>query len=689
MKVNSVEIIPVALKAPQLLIQAVFDGRRLGMQLFNIGGMAKVLSKNSAWWIPSRRMWAIEASNAHTAENWLRHAYQGHHVDLDGILDCLSTAIKNPDLDFFTQLLDVQIFPLEQGDLTMGAHAVSFSYDLPCVNAMRYLTGTFHKPAAAWQVRGGSQQVFEALARFAGIRPDYIFEHEIPVVLEELTFSQSEASPIQVPSAKMDASGFDNTGTDSKKEISSFLSAHLGDLTTVPVDMAAFARIEKQAGLRDYQVAGVLHLASKTGACLGDDMGLGKTRQSIVAAWLAAAGGRILILCPASLRINWEREIHAVFSNAVVGMVGEDRLGTLAGCEWVIANYERVGGLVRATDLAFSVMLVDEAHYLKTHQSGRTRNAFVMATRIPKRYVITGTPLLNREIELHTLLRLTGHSTGNLSMKEFRKAFSGSSSNRAELAAVLKGWMLRRRKDVLTDLGNKRHSVRYLSPEQGLTAYKEIYDDMAMQAMPKITKLRQCLETLKTQFLIETVEGLQAEDKIIIFCEYMSTVAAMTEAFSAAGIKAVQLVGSDTARKRQKAIDAFQCDIETRVFIGTTLAAGVGITLTAANYVAFASMPWTPALMRQAEDRAYRLGQQRDVMVIVPIILNTIDQAVWKILEGKRSTEMDVVEAVTTRPEGASSETLNPAALVDWMKVTAQAHLSGTGHADDEALICA
>nr|WP_276607173.1 C-terminal helicase domain-containing protein [Alcaligenes faecalis] len=147
---------------------------------------------------------------------------------------------------------------------------------------------------------------------------------------------------------------------------------------------------------------------------------------------------------------------------------------------------------------------------------------------------------------------------------------------------------------------------------------------------------------------METVEGLQAEDKIIIFCEYMSTVNAMHDAFTAAGIKAVRLVGADSATKRQKAIDMFQDDPEVRVFIGTTMAAGVGITLTAANYVAFASMPWTPALMRQAEDRAYRMGQQRDVMVIVPLIPDTIDEAVWKILEGKRETEIDVVEAVTT-----------------------------------------
>lgn len=150
----------------------------------------------------------------------------------------------------------------------------------------------------------------------------------------------------------------------------------------------------------------------------------------------------------------------------------------------------------------------------------------------------------------------------------------------------------------------------------------------------------------------------------------MSTVNVMHDAFAAAGIKAVRLVGADSAAKRQKAIDTFQDDPEVRVFIGTTMAAGVGITLTAANYVAFASMPWTPALMRQAEDRAYRLGQQRDVMVIVPLIPDTIDEAVWKILENKRETEMDVVEAVTMKQCEESAAITNHA-LKQWMGATA------------------
>ncbi|MEF7616949.1 SNF2-related protein [Aquincola sp. MAHUQ-54] len=238
--------------------------------------------------------------------------------------------------------------------------------------------------------------------------------------------------------------------------------------------------------------------------------------------------------------------------------MGETPHEGLIHCDWVVANYERLGGLVRDSALAFAALFIDEAHYLNEHQAGRTRNVFVMATRIPRRFVVTGTPLLNREVELHTLLRMTGHPMGGLSLREFTKQFAGDKARRAVLADSLRGWMLRRSKSVLKDLGMKTRQVRYISPAEGLGTYQQIYDDMTLQAMPKIVKLRQALERLKTPFLIETVEGLSEGDKIIIFCEYMATVQLMQAAFSAQGIQSVSLVGSDSPTKRQKAIDSFQ-----------------------------------------------------------------------------------------------------------------------------------
>jgi len=393
-------------------------------------------------------------------------------------------------------------------------------------------------------------------------------------------------------------------------------------------------------------VVGARHLLARSSALLADDMGLGKSRQAVLASRLAAGAGRVLVTCPASLRINWEREILAVYPQASIGMVGEDRMTALKGCEWVIANYERLGGLVRETDLEFAVFTIDECHYLKEHEAGRTRNAFILAERIPRRFLLTGTPLLSREIELHTLLRLSGHPIGLMPLKEFRKVYAGDQAKRGALAGELGQWMLRRRKDVLKDLGAKHHQLRYVSPAQGRGAYDQVMADMSLMVMPKITKLRQTLELMKFDFLVETVQSLGEDDKIIVFAEYMSTVTALKDALTALGIGVVSLVGSDPGPKRQKAVDAFQQDPRVRVFIGTTAAAGVGITLTAANYVVFASLPWTPALKRQAEDRAYRLGQKRDVFVIVPLVPNTIDEQVHQLLGNKTELEQDVVEAV-------------------------------------------
>lgn len=561
----------------------------------------------------------------------------------------LRQAEASADPTFFTQILDVQVFPLQAG----AGLAVSSLYDPFVIRAMKSLGGRFHSYAQAWQVKVPLERVLEALREQAGVSADFVFCHDTAVVLEHLASPPKSHAPISVPAATPAGGG---GAASEDEEGNGFISALTEESERIPVDRTLLDAHMSTAGLRDYQQTGVLHLVTQTGACLGDDMGLGKSRQTVVASAFvasmcddgftpAAQPGRVLILCPASLRINWEREIRAVYPQAVIGMVGEDRMATLYGCGWIIANYERLGGLVKETSLTFSAIAADEAHYLKEHDSGRTRNTFIMASRIRRRFLVTGTPLLNKEIELHTLLRLTGHRLGLLELKEFRKQYAGGVEQREALASALRGWLLRRSKGVLTELGTKERQVRWISPAEGLGPYQRLMADTTLTVMPKIVKLRQCLEAMKIEFLIETVEGLSEGDKIIIFAEYMSTVEALKQAFDRAGIRAVSLVGADSGKKRQAAIDAFQRDPSVTVFIGTTSAAGVGITLTAANFVAFASQPWTPAQMRQAEDRAYRLGQLRNVMVLVPLIPNTIDIQIWELLGSKTQLEQDVVEA--------------------------------------------
>ncbi|RMX08868.1 DEAD/DEAH box helicase [Corticibacter populi] len=658
---------PVVLKPPELLLNAASDGRRIGLQLTHVPGLKKPLEAFGAWWCGPRRMWVLDRLQHGFLVEALQRAYAGQYVDLDAAPGLLKTALEAPSADYFTQLLDVQIFPLARGELERGRWAVSFAYDKHCVRAMHALGGYFQRNASAWQVHGGPDEILQALAEHAGIEAEFVFIHERPVVLEDLSTGSSGPSPIQVPGA---APTFGEGGGAEDEAGTAFISTDRERDADLPFDRSVLADLLQREVLRDYQAVGVEHLVRQSGACLGDDMGLGKSRQTVVALRLAAGRGRVLIACPASLRLNWEREIRMVYPDAKVGMLGEDRMATLHACDWVVGNYERMGGLVREVGLDFAAMAVDEAHYLKEHRSGRTRNMFVLAARIPRAYVVTGTPLLNREVEMHTLLRITGHELGRLPLADFRKQYAGSSEKRAALAEAIKGWMLRRSKSVLKDLGTKERQLRYISPAEGLDGYKSIYGDMTLTAMPKIVKLRRELETLKIPFLVETVEGMAEDDKIIIFCEYMSTVEALKQALAAISVKCVSLVGSDSAKKRQKAVDTFQEDPETKVFIGTTSAAGVGITLTAANIVAFASMPWTPALMRQAEDRAYRLGQKRDVLVLVPIIPGTIDEGVLQLQENKRNTEIEVVEAVRCAlPETQKAQAEVPEAFIEELEV--------------------
>lgn len=629
---------PIKPARRKAVLRAVSDGRRLGIATTALESPAGAFRALNSHWFGPRRQWVFRCPiDGQRLARQLAEAFPTAYLDLDDLPAVIEGAQATPTPDYFTEMLDLQIIPLDQP----GHHAVSGAYDSYFIDAMRALRGRFHKYAQAWDVAGSVAQILDALQRIAGVDPLHVFVHEHVMHLEDLVSKPKAEMPISVPGA---APVFgDGAGVGDEEEGSGFLSSCARPLEHLPVDEAMLARAAIDCGLMDHQPAGVRHFLARSSALLADDMGLGKTRQAVVASRLAAGEqGRILVTCPASLRINWEREIHMVFPNDVVGMVGDDRMSTLPACRWVIANFERLGGLVRAS-IDFEVFTVDEAHNLKEHNAGRTRNAFILAERIPRRFLLTGTPILNREIEMHTLLRLSGHPIGMLELREFRKQYSGGQGQRQALAEAVADWMLRRSKKVLKGLGKKTHQVRYVTPAEGLDEYQRILADMTLPVMPKITKLRQHLEIIKTDFLIETVQSLQADDKVIIFCEYMPTVDFMKESFKNAGIDCVTLVGSDNGSSRQRAVDAFQQNPAVRVFIGTS-AAAVGITLTAANYVILASQPWTPAMQRQREDRAYRNGQTRDVFVIIPVIPGTIDEQVLALLGSKTEIEESVIE---------------------------------------------
>lgn len=412
--------------------------------------------------------------------------------------------------------------------------------------------------------------------------------------------------------------------------------------------------------LYDFQRDGVLHLVSRHSALLADDMGLGKSRQAVCAADIASGGGGILVACPASLTINWQREINAIRSQDRVAVQSVD-----PAARWVVMNYERLDQvLADAVRGRFAVMIIDEAHLLKEPGTNRTETAFEVAGHIPYRFLLTGTPILNHERELYTLLQLSGHELARRSnAREFMDTFGGSEDARLALNRALSDWMLRRMKESVLNLPGKVRAREYIDPTGQLEmngrvmslateqqrrlweTYQQILKDARTPPLPRIMKLRRVLEQIKMNYFLNfKLSQIPSNEKVIVFTEFAPTVDLIKTRLAARGLDVATLVGSDPVRKRQAAIDRFQGVSSCQYFAGTTMAAGVGTTLTAGNNVYFCLLPWTHALRAQAEDRAHRNGQTRPVTIITPHVVGSIDEDIEQLLDEKQLISAAVVE---------------------------------------------
>ncbi|MDF1503192.1 SNF2-related protein [Roseisolibacter sp. H3M3-2] len=442
----------------------------------------------------------------------------------------------------------------------------------------------------------------------------------------------------------------------------------------------ALARAERlAAGLFPHQVEGVAFLLGRRRAILADDMGLGKTRQSVVALTEAAPIGPWLVVCPASVKRNWAREIHAVRPDDAVHVVGPADPPEVGYTGWVVVNYDllhRVDALLE--DLPWTGMIFDEAHYLKNHTSQRSKHARELVAAAPDAvlYALTGTPLTNRPRDLFPLLQLVGHPMGR-SFLPFAKRYCAAhhngfgwvtdgASNLEELRVQLHGVMLRRTKEETLDLPPKlRAWVPVAVPEgTGRREMRKVVEQLLAGAIERrqgkggggtrapgqdrvrlladLTKARVAIAKAKAATTIEFVEGVLAQgEKVLVFGSFDEPLQRIAAHF---GEQAVVLTGATPAAKRQQLVDRFQQDDGVRVFVGNIVAAGVGITLTAARQVVFNDLDWVPANHWQAEDRAYRIGQTGTVNVTYLVAERTIDDFVASVLSTKGALVDAVVE---------------------------------------------
>ena len=430
-------------------------------------------------------------------------------------------------------------------------------------------------------------------------------------------------------------------------------------------------------GLYPHQVEGIAFLLGRRRALLADDMGLGKTRQSVIAMTEAEPEGPYLVVCPASVKRNWSREIEIVLPTADPVIVGPGALPTTDFHGWVIINYERLGKhLEHLHAFDWKGIVFDEAHYLKNHQSQRSRNAAKLVRGIqrePVVHALTGTPMTSRPRDLFPILRLVNHPLGKSFLsfaKRYCEAYQGDfgwvadgASNIAELTVQLHGVMLRRTKNEVLDLPPKvrtwldvelhpyavqhfNNAVRefltkFDAPDPSTTP-ENPENSARRQAVGRLTTARRKLAFAKCRHTIKFVENaLEQGEKVIIFTAFVNTLERFHKHF---GERAVFVSGEVPPDERQEQVDRFQNDDSVRLFIANMHVAGVGINLTAGRQVVFNDLDWVPANHWQAEDRAYRIGQTGTVNVTYMIAGGTVDEFVKTVLETKAALMDALVE---------------------------------------------
>ena len=443
------------------------------------------------------------------------------------------------------------------------------------------------------------------------------------------------------------------------------------------MQQSSLTRAEEIAeGLYPHQIEGIAFLLGRRRALLADDMGLGKTRQSVLAMVEAESEGPYLVICPASVKRNWAREIQLVLPTTEPIIVGPAPLPSTYCRDWVIINYEILGKHLEGL-LAFDWkgVVFDEAHYLKNHQSQRSRNATKLVKAIqdePIVHALTGTPMTNRPRDLFPILRLVNHPLGKSFLsfaKRYCDAYQGDfglvadgASNIEELTVQLHGVMLRRTKNEVLDLPPKvrtwldvelhpyaiqhfNNAVRefltkFDAPEPINTVEDEPENSERRRAVGRLTTARRKLAFAKCRHTIKFVENaLEQGEKVILFTTFLNTLERFHKHF---GDQAVYVFGEVPAEERQNRVDQFQNDENVRLFIANMHVAGVGINLTAGQQIVFNDLDWVPANHWQAEDRAYRIGQTGTVNVTYMIARGTVDEFVKTVL-GTKAALMDAL----------------------------------------------
>jgi SNF2 family DNA or RNA helicase len=413
----------------------------------------------------------------------------------------------------------------------------------------------------------------------------------------------------------------------------------------------------------EHQKVAIEKLLANDKFILADDMGLGKTTAAVIAS-LESNARKILIVCPASLKINWQREIENYTDRRILLVEGR-RWGSTF--DFYIINYDILKNF-HTTDKSedsddykllvnagFELAIVDEAHYISNNTAQRTRLLNDVLEQIPKVWLLTGTPMTSRPINYFNLLKIV-ESPLTLNWQSYvrrycagyqfrvgqRKVWNTSgASNLDELRERTKSLVLRRMKTDILDLPEKIVTPVYLELrntfyddelEEFMRISKDNKENESITVtLNRLMKIRQLIAIEKVPYTCELIDKcIDQGKKVIVFTNFTSSLDLLQEKYKKT---CVTLDGRMSKERRQESVDKFH---KIKVFISNIIAGGVGITLTAAEIVIMNDLSFVPAHHSQAEDRAYRYGQKNSVLVYYPIFENTIEKIVYNMLQKKK-----------------------------------------------------
>ena len=388
--------------------------------------------------------------------------------------------------------------------------------------------------------------------------------------------------------------------------------------------------------LRSYQNFGVKYILSQKNVLLGDEMGLGKTVEAIGAMAVLATGGytHFMVVCPASVLINWTREIakHSELNPIKIHGNDQDALNT-----WVkeggvaVTTYESISRWELPEGFTFSQLVVDEAHYVKNPQTKRTQSLLKIRKRTERVLFMTGTPLENRVDEMCFLVRCL--DPGVAQVIEQYKFINRSKEFREKLAPV---YLRRTREAVLKELPEKTEIKEWCQMNgDELEAYSKVTFERNFMQMRQVSwQVEDIEKSNKAKRLLELCDEAKEENrKIVVFSFFLKNIEKIQMLL---GDRCYgPITGAISAEKRQDIVDEFSKASDGSVLVAQVQAGGTGLNIQAASVVIFCEPQIKPSIENQALSRTYRMGQVRNVLVYRLLADNTIDEAILNILNVK------------------------------------------------------